>query len=125
MKLIRHGYTRDVILIGGLAFKTPSLRNGTRGFVMGMFANIQERDFWKQSDKMACLAPVYFHFPFGLLNVAKRFKNCDPPLPDGLAKQLPFIGNIDLKSDNFGLNESGELVLLDYGNLDLYFDPPE
>lgn len=125
MEIRRHGYTRNVILIGKIAIKIPSLRNGTRGFVMGMYANIQERDIWQASNRMTCFAPVWFHVPFGLLNIAKRYDDCEPDLPDNLTEQLPLIGNVDLKPDNFGVGERGELVLLDYGNLDVYFIPPE
>lgn len=120
MELHTNGYTRNVILISKFAIKIPNLRYGTRSFVMGMYANIQERDIWRDSDGLDCLAPVWFHFPFGLLNISKRFNACNPDVPEDYVKNLPFI-NLDAKSDNFALDDDGRFILIDYGNMDLYF----
>lgn len=72
----RRGVTREVILIGRVAVKLPSVR-GWRFFLMGLLANLQEREFaatgWPE------LCPIFWSAPGGLLSIMPR---CRPLTPD-------------------------------------------
>ena len=105
------GMTRHVILIGGLAIKFPHVRNGAYFTVLGMLANMNERDLWK-SYHHRCLAKVYWCAPFGLFLVMKRYRYYIPHfVPEGA---LPFRGT-ENKPDSLAI-EGGVVILLDYGN---------
>lgn len=109
---------RTALLVYGVVVKVPSLRNGIKYFVMGMLANILERERWTLS-KHPMLAPVYWCAPFGLVSVQKR---CEPVLPRLLTSEevaaLPFIG-YDNNGHNAAITEAG-VVLVDYGNPGMY-----
>jgi hypothetical protein len=44
----RGGVSRVVICIGRWALKIPKLTRGWRQFLIGLLANMQERDLWKR-----------------------------------------------------------------------------
>jgi hypothetical protein len=117
-----HGVNRVVLAIGGVAIKLPSLRNGPRYFVHGMLSNLLEHNHWHLA-KHPQLAPVYHCGPFGLWLVMKRYRTIlDRSLTVDEMASLPFIG-----IDNNGANvavEDGQLVLVDYGNVDWYYVVP-
>jgi hypothetical protein len=55
----RTGVSRDVLCIGRWALKFPKLRTW-RAFLIGLLANMQERDLWKRGDWPELLCPVVF-----------------------------------------------------------------
>lgn len=70
--LHRRGVTREVFLIGAFAIKLPSFR-GWRFFLMGLLANLQEREFAKTGWPELC--PVLWMAPGGFLSIMPR---CQP-----------------------------------------------
>lgn len=114
-----HGATRTVILVGGLAFKFPSLAYGWRPFLRGLLANMQERDWWHSSANDG-LCPIRFSLPGGFLVVMPR---CEPVV-DVAKVYESFVERgshripAENKDDSFGWlgGDVGHLVVVDYGN---------
>ncbi len=106
------GVTREVFLLGPLAFKLPSFR-GWRLFLTGILANLHEKLWWRETDHDHRLNPAWFCL-FGFLLVARRIV----PLVEGDTIGLErFAGlPLDTKPGNFGWASKGYVVLLDYGN---------
>jgi hypothetical protein len=116
------GYTRIVVLIGKYAIKFPNPKDGQRSFVLGLWCNYNEYFQWKNSHHPK-LGKVLFCFPLGLFQVMLRYNQLSN---DQLAQNtinvykdytddLPLVFP-DCKSDNFGIDNNGKMVLLDYGN---------
>lgn len=118
--MIARGVSRTVLLIGPWAIKAPSLRNGQRYFVKGMYGNILEADHWRKS-RHPNLAPVYAVGPFGLWLVMRRYRTLvRRRLTNEEIAALPFIG-----LDNNGANvawDNGRFVVIDYGESDWMLD---
>lgn len=123
---IAHGITRTVFLIGGLAFKFPSVRNGTLNFIEGMRANYKERQFylWEVAKFKAMpkierdyyfipLAKSYFCGWLGLFSIQERVKVKKNPLTEQELKRFEGI-TTETKPVNFGYNSDWSLVCLDY-----------
>lgn len=112
----KRGITREVIIIGRVAIKFPSVRT-YEFFLTGLLCNIQERKFYKtlRSDK---LCPVWFKFPLGLFIVMPR---CEPSglrseevveiIEDFRSEGIP----VESKPCSFGWYR-GRLVAVDYGS---------
>jgi hypothetical protein len=115
---IRRGRVRSVLLIKRVAIKVPTIRNGPKHFLLGMLANILEAERWVHTEHPS-LAPVLWSAPFGLCNVSRRYHRL---ITRALTKDeldcLPFIG-FDNNGHNAAFHE-GRVVLLDYGNADMY-----
>ena len=118
MRLAR-GATRDVFLIGSWAFKIPSLRSW-RNFLLGLLANLQEREFAKLGWSELC--PVSFSLPGGLLVVMPRagrpcdhYTDTDYLLMIELAKDEGRHLPVEYKESSFGIL-GGSLVIVDYGS---------
>lgn len=107
MKL-RSGQTRVVLLVGKVAIKFPRPFHGWKFFLMGMLANINEKE-WSGFDYRLC--QVFWSFPMGLALCMRRAEPWpeDAPLPEMLG--LPFL---DMQPSNFGTVE-GVAVSIDYG----------
>lgn len=118
--MIKQGVNRTVLLVGPVAIKFPSWRNGARYFVSGQLGNILEAEHWRMSQHPN-LAQVYHRGPLGLWLVMKRYRFvlCRR-LTERELETLPFI-NIDNNGHNVAVEES-RLILLDYGNSDWYLD---
>ena len=106
--ILKRGITREVIVLGKLVFKIPSLRS-YRLFLTGLLSNMQEVQWWKSTkDKRLC--PVLFNLPLGLLVVmpyATPIKKVDYKLFKGLP--------VESKLNNFGRYRK-KVVLIDYGS---------
>lgn len=123
MKLLTHGATRYVLLIGSWAIKVPYCKFGNYeytgwiAFLNGLLANMQEAQFWTTKDDRLC--PVIFHVPGGFLNVMKRAITLKEELEE--TEYLQFIDDGDFrvpaenKADSFGWID-GNLVAVDYGS---------
>lgn len=123
MRVIRHGISRTVILIGRWAIKVPSARGHTPGGPRGRLAGIchgvlanQSETVWSAFDDwQGRVAPVKHSWLLGLVNVYPRCESVDEnadrdELRDELAMD-PDPG--DHKPDNYGLL-NGQLVRVDY-----------
>lgn len=120
MLTIARGAGRTVLLLGGLAVKFPSPRNGARYFVTGMLANLLERDHWRMS-RHPNLAPVIACGPLGLWLVMPRYRTLvRRRLTPAELAQLPFLG-VDNNGDNVAAQD-GRLILIDYGNVGWMLD---
>lgn len=117
---LAYGVTRTVLLVGNLAIKVPSFGEW-RLFLLGLLANMQERNFsnlgWPE------LCPVLFSVPGGWLVVMRRAQILTDAEWSAISEEdiTAFINKpnysvpAELKSDSFGwLN--GKLVAVDYGN---------
>jgi len=112
MKLAR-GASRDVLLTGRWALKFPSLRSW-KGFVMGLLANMQERE-WSGYHKR--LLPLSFSLPGGWLNVMPQVETRDEPLSKEEFRRLFKRARLPVenKADSLGVFY-GEIVAIDYGD---------
>jgi len=117
---LAYGATRAVLLIGGLAVKIPRPTEW-RLFLLGLLANMQERQFARTGWPELC--PVLFSLPGGWLVVMPRASILTDEEWDRIAyadiysfaNQQEYAIPVELKSDSFGwLN--GRLVAVDYGN---------
>lgn len=113
----RTGCTRIVILVGCYAIKLPNALSGWRLFLLGLLANMQEREF--SAARWPELCPVVASTPGGWLVIMRRarpmtdaeFQQFDPAWLDRGDYVIP----AELKPNSFGwLNE--QLVAIDYGN---------
>lgn len=104
--MIRHGYSRTVLLIGPWAVKVPSVR-GYRRFLWGLLSNLAEA----ARRQTPGAAPVLLRLPLGLAVVQPR---CDP-VPDGvpIPAHVRALAGYDDKACSYGLHR-GEVVALDY-----------
>ena len=117
MTAVRHGATRTVLLIGPYAVKVPSLRHGTRNFLTGMLANMQEATFAKAGWPVVC--PVLFSLPVGLVVILPR---CAPveSEPDvewwqTFTIKPDYEVPVEWKRDSLGVLD-GRIVAVDYGS---------
>lgn len=120
---IRHGVTRRVFLMGGYALKVPQTRNGFTCFLMGLLANMKERELTRLNDQR--LVPVLWGMRGGLLIVMPRCRpisdfeygqfNLDGFMSIGHPGAKYQMADIDAKQINFGWLW-GKVRLLDYGS---------
>lgn len=118
MQRVTSGASRDCWLIGRYAIKVPSLRHGWRMFLIGVLANMQETAHWQVS-KHPQLARVTWAAWGGWLNIYVRYAAWEQPITKAALDTLP-IYNPDPKQSNYGVNEAGQIVVLDYGHCDCY-----
>ena len=120
---IEFGCTSYVLLIGRLAIKVPTLRSW-KHFLLGLIANMQERDF--SASKWQQLCPVLFSVWGGWLVVMRRaepLKESDWPafydhIKDGWLCGVEGDGYYipcEPKINSFGWYQ-GRIVCVDYGN---------
>jgi hypothetical protein len=114
----RGGVSREVICIGRWALKIPKLTRGWRQFLIGLLANMQERDLSKLGWPQLC--PVAFALPGGWLVVMHRAT----PLTDEQAESLDPLSILsrddyaipaEPKASSFGVL-GGRIVVVDYGD---------
>lgn len=115
---IHTGYGRLVLLIGAYAIKIPNPHYGERAIVMGMAANIHEAELFQQArleTETPRLAQVYFRLPLGLALITRRYDILKRSLTGEEIKTLP-VANPDPKIGNYGLDNQGRIIVLDYGH---------
>lgn len=115
---ITYGTTRIVLLIGPLAIKFPIVIYGWRMFLLGLLANMQERQFSRTGWPELC--PVLWSLPGGWLIVMRRARemtalefeqiNLEQWIDRG-----EYIIPVEIKRNSFGWID-GKLVAVDYGN---------
>lgn len=111
--MIRTGASRLVVLLGPLALKFPRPWPW-RGTLLGLLANLQERDFARLRHPLLC--PVLFALPGGWLVVMRRAR----PLTDQeFAALRPgdwggVLAVVEFKRSSFGVL-AGRVVGVDYG----------
>ncbi|OED34275.1 hypothetical protein AB832_07920 [Flavobacteriaceae bacterium (ex Bugula neritina AB1)] len=130
----KFGSLRVVYLIGGLAFKFPTISSWEH-FLRGLLANMEEVHLWKNRSNVEfgfLLCPVRFSLPFGLLVVMKRAKvMTDEDFLDR-EEEIKTLTNAELFTPKVGnpfvFNSIGELkpsswgfidnkiIVVDYGN---------
>lgn len=111
--MICRGMSRTVLLLGSVAIKVPSLRNGPIFWLYGALGNALESERWQQT-RHPSLGYVYWCAPFGLFLIMKRYQMLD---------RLLTRQEVHLEIDNNGCNvgvEDGRPVLIDYGNPSWY-----
>jgi hypothetical protein len=118
IQIITSGMSRDCWLIGCYAIKLPSLRHGWRFLLMGFLANMQEASHWRRS-KHPQLARLIWAVPGGWVNVYERYAAWEQAITKDVLDSLP-IYNPDPKQSNYGINQSGQIVVLDYGHCDCW-----
>lgn len=112
------GCTRAVLLVGGLAIKVPQFRMGWRLFLLGLLANMQERDFARLRWPELC--PVVLALRGGWLLIMRRAS------PMSLERWVEFDAvawrerpdgriPVEIKRDSFGILD-GRIVAVDYGS---------
>jgi hypothetical protein len=116
----RTGVSRDVLCIGRWALKLPKLKRW-QSFLIGLLANMQERELSKRDYWPELLCPVVFALPGGWLLVMRRAT----PLTDAQAAELdygmlwPEDGRpaipAEPKPASFGVLD-GRIVVVDYGD---------
>jgi hypothetical protein len=115
----RGGVSREVICIGRWALKTPKLTRGWRQFLIGLLANMQERDLWKRRSPKLC--PVMFALPCGWLVVMQRATPLTEVQAEGLDyhELLTFEDGLyipgEAKPGSFGML-GDRIVVVDYGD---------
>lgn len=124
---VKGGSTRTVFLIGGYVFKVPTCRYGWEYFLRGLLANMQERQWWRDAQRLPHvdpnhrLCPVVFSLPGGWLvvmkrayvppNYRKKFTDMEMKRLEPLFDGLPYDATIQ----NFGFL-GRHLVMIDYGS---------
>lgn len=116
----KRGATRIVLLIGRLALKFPRCTEW-RTFLLGLLANMQERDF--ATLKFEPLCPVLFSLPGGFLVAMPRCRPLDDTEFDethrlecwDLASNPDHPFRCEHKQCSFGWLKD-RLVIVDYGN---------
>ena len=123
---LRHGLTREVLLVARWAIKVPTLRYGSRQFVLGLLANLNERELSEAAAGDRRLAAVRWCSPLGLVAVQERV---GPPIGRLLTPEeraaMPlrdFCGSPLVDSHNVAEREDGTLVCFDYGADGVYTD---
>lgn len=116
MKL-RTGSTRAVLLVGCLAIKLPALVSWRR-LLLGLLANMQERQFWTM--KHPALCPVLWSLPGGFVVVMRRAEPITRDQFDAIdweswKDQPDLFVPCETKLDSFGWVD-GRIVAVDYGN---------
>lgn len=118
IKYSGRGVTRQVLLIGGLAFKIPRLNYGWPMFLRGLLGNMQEAVFGRCGWEGIC--PVVWHIPGGWLVVQRRVRvltdaEFDAMDYDAVCNRPGQPIPAERKSDSFGwLN--GRVVAIDYAD---------
>jgi hypothetical protein len=128
---IKRGTTRVTIIVFGLAFKFPSLKQRTvhgkvYSFFRGLIANTTEFASYVVCKRSSFLAPV---FSLGFVNIM-RFESGDKPTWDELDAYINQLSDVprqrmkssdhDFAPHNFRFHRSG-LRMIDYG--DRFSDP--
>lgn len=120
---VKFGCTRYVLLTKKYAIKVPQFKYSWRHFLLGLLANMQERDFSKIKDNRLC--PVLFSITGGWLIIMPRCKPINRK--DFLALDIKKFWTKDTnkhdtwyipvenKEDSFGWYK-GNIVALDYGS---------
>lgn len=109
----KRGITREVIILGNLIFKLPSIRS-YRLFLTGLLCNLQERLWWNQT-KDSRLCPVLFSDCFGLLVIMPKVVTYSENF-SGKINYNNFNGlPLEQKPTNFGIYNN-KYVLIDYGS---------
>lgn len=114
---VRHGTTRVVLLLGGVAIKFPTTTSW-RLFLQGLLANMTEARFGRMDDARfrEALCPVRFAVPGGWLIVMSR---ATPLTASEYDERLVELADwpvpIEPKVDSVGLLD-GRVVAVDYGN---------
>lgn len=112
---MKRGATRIVFFLGAYAIKLPALYSW-RGFLIGLLANMTEREFSAAFDAPLC--PVLFSLPGGFANVmpkaqplsSEEFKSLDL---DAFLERGDWVVPAERKQCSFGwLN--GRIVVVDY-----------
>ena len=116
---IASGYNRVVLLIGRLAIKFPNPAS-QRQFICGMRCNLKEFDLYCESNNDARLMRVYSLGFLGLWLVCKRYEVINRSLTNEELAEIP-LSEIDPKIGNFGYNDEGGIVVLDYGYSDSWY----
>ncbi|MGL5013975.1 MAG: hypothetical protein ACRC6V_06750 [Bacteroidales bacterium] len=121
MRINLKGSTRIVFIFEKFVIKIPTFKSW-KLFLTGILANLQERQFSKIHNKN--LARVVLSDPLGLIIVMERVREirnrglffvelqkicCESDL------HLDFWLS-DCKPENYGYNNKGKLVKLDFGN---------
>lgn len=115
---IKKGQTRIVFVFKKNVFKIPNFINGYKFLLLGLLANLNEKQWNGYQEKLGKfikkLCPVVFSFPFGLFLIMKRATTISEEeffvVPKNYFDGLP----IDNHRENFGFY-NGHLVLIDYG----------
>lgn len=110
---IATGYNRVVLLIGGLAIKFPN-PSSQRQFIHGMTCNLKEFETHREAKDDPRLMKIYSIGFLGLWLVCKRYEVIQRALSREEIEAIP-VTELDEKIGNFGCDESGRIVVLDYG----------
>ena len=114
MKLVTSGHSRLVLLLGRWAIKFPRVTSWS-GFLRGLLGNLTERSwrYWPG------VCPIVWAAPLGLMLVCQRARELtDEEWEAGVYKEVALslgVAYIEDKRDSFGVLESGEVVVVDYG----------
>lgn len=111
--MILTGCTRIVFLIGSFAIKIPNFTYEHSHFLKGCYASWNKRKYTK-GKYVKSIAKTYFSSWFGLICIQERCKQLERPLSDAEVEYFSKITD-DIKKENFGYNQKGEIVCLDYG----------
>jgi hypothetical protein len=118
------GISRFVFLFDKFVIKFPYLKYGMRYFVMGMYGNLQEHEYYN-IENHPNLGKVYYCAPFGLFLIMKRYHQ---PL-NMILEQKDISSTFNMfiypeQIDNNGHNifyDNYNLILVDYGNCSLLY----
>lgn len=123
--VLKQGVTRNVLKVGGWAFKFPRLNNW-KMFLQGLVANLNEVDFNRWL--LPLVVEIRFALPGGFLNVSKWAEPLTPDEAHGHYAELVqsasmnpddarlsfLVEVLENKTDSFG--KLGQvIVILDYG----------
>ena len=115
---IAYGVTRAVLLVGPWAIKFPTVIYGWRLFLLGLLANMQERQFSRTGWPELC--PVLWSLPGGWLVIMRRAKEMTALEFERIDLEKwvdrgEYVVPAEIKQDSFGWLD-GKLVAVDYGN---------
>jgi hypothetical protein len=109
------GITRLVLVLPTVVIKFPNFRNKYQHFLMGLVANIEEKQTWQTSKILKTshlLAPVLWASWGGWFLIMKRAETIPVAVYDDTEHRRYYQG--DDKPENYGIID-GKLVKIDYG----------
>jgi len=117
MNNLKFGYSRVVVLVGGIAIKFPR-PTSIKSLAVGFAANLEEALIWLRFGGGAGICPVLFWTPlFSVMQRARMLVEAEYDEADVLSRLSGRGYRVDVESGrrNFGV-VSGEMVTVDYAS---------
>lgn len=119
---VRNGICRWVLVFPWFVIKFPNFKYGQLYFVDGMLNNLRESRQWKTQrvfNMRKILGKVYFTAPFGIFLIMKKYDPIMRQLSEDEIRKLKITG-FDNNPYNAGTDTKGNIIVMDYGNINFF-----